>query len=266
MVVMSVSMVKPGTTGLGFCSDAIRDIRYDSPFTAMELRIPWLVKSVKEPDCKETHRRTQRHRAHSDVHVGEPARVHRHRDRSMLISISLAWSAHRVMRCEHRLRCPCCWRQHRYGLCLLEGEEFVGNRRVREVTCDPPAEEATLTSCATGSKQALMLALSQQPVSFTIEADQFFFLFKANVLTTLCGTKLEAYPGLRHRKWHGPPADETQSWSGTWSEQGCTRLQCAKRGAGECGLSSAPPSCPAVTAATEVANLVRDTAGFEERV
>ena len=53
---------------------------------------------------------------------------------------------------------------------------------------------------ATDSEQAPMLALSQQPVSFAIEADQFLFpLYKNGVLTAPCRTKLDhGVPPLRH--------------------------------------------------------------------
>ena len=44
---------------------------------------------------------------------------------------------------------------------------------------------------ATDSEQSLMLALSQQHVPFTIEADQFISLIETGVRTTLCGTKLD---------------------------------------------------------------------------
>ena len=95
-----------------------------------------------------------------------------------------------------------------------------------------------------------MLALSQQPVPFSTEADQFLSSCAGQVFSQRCAERsvtIESYPGLRHRKWHGLPAIEIESWSGTWREQGCTRLQRAKRGGGACGLLSEPPTRPAVT-------------------
>ena len=81
-----------------------------------------------------------------------------------------------------------------------------------------------------------------QSVPITIETEQLsFFMFKTGVLTASSWTKLDHR--VLSRKWRGLLAGETKLSSGIWREQGCTRLQCAKRGADECGLSSAHPSC-----------------------
>ena len=62
-----------------------------------------------------------------------------------------------------------------------------------ELRCWPSVpRDVVFTGVATDSEQALMPALSQQPVSITIVADQpFFLLYKTGVFAAKCGTKLD---------------------------------------------------------------------------
>ena len=83
------------------------------------------------------------------------------------------------------------------------------------------------TDMSTDSKQATMSAVAQQPVSITIEANQYSFqLYSSGVVTASCGTRLD----------HGVLAVGYGSEAGTvywmakssWGEQGCVRLHWAK--------------------------------------
>ncbi|CAE7211553.1 CEP2 [Symbiodinium necroappetens] len=90
-------------------------------------------------------------------------------------------------------------------------------------------------------EQALMDAVSKQPVSVAIEADQMAFqMYKSGVLTKTCGTKLD----------HGVlvvgygTEDGTDywlvknSWGSTWGMDGFVKLERGKPGPGECGIKS----------------------------
>merc|ERR1712079_306157 len=97
--------------------------------------------------------------------------------------------------------------------------------------------------------QALMEAVTQQPVSIAIEADKSAFQFyHRGVLSSHCGTRLDhgvllvGY-GTDNGKDYWKVKD---SWGTNYGENGFIRLERGKGGAGECGLLSGPPSFPVV--------------------
>lgn len=94
------------------------------------------------------------------------------------------------------------------------------------------------------SDQALMDAVSEQPVSIAIEADKRDFqLYKGGVLSGPgCGTQLDHGVLLV-----GYGTDDGKaywkvknSWGATWGEKGYIRLSRGVKGPGECGLESQP--------------------------
>eukprot|EP00406_Dinophysis_acuminata_P082786 CAMPEP_0179252372 /NCGR_PEP_ID=MMETSP0797-20121207/22183_1 /TAXON_ID=47934 /ORGANISM="Dinophysis acuminata, Strain DAEP01" /LENGTH=478 /DNA_ID=CAMNT_0020960205 /DNA_START=31 /DNA_END=1467 /DNA_ORIENTATION=+ len=103
---------------------------------------------------------------------------------------------------------------------------------------------------AQDDEQALMEALSQQPVSVAIEADQKAFqLYKKGVLSSTCGDSLDhgvlavgygVEDGVKYWK-------VKNSWGPSWGDEGYVRIFRGKKGAGECGIK-ANPSYPVVTA------------------
>merc|ERR1712025_1201822 len=96
---------------------------------------------------------------------------------------------------------------------------------------------------------ALAEAVSQQPVSIAIEADQRAFqLYKSGVLTGTCGTKLDhgvlavgygTMDGTDYRK-------VKNSWGASWGDEGYILLEKGKGQAGECGILM-QPSYPVVS-------------------
>merc|ERR1712217_87853 len=102
-------------------------------------------------------------------------------------------------------------------------------------------------------EQALMDAVSKQPVSIAVEADKSAFqLYHGGVLTSRCGTNLDH--GVLAVGYGTEGGNDywkvKNSWGASFGEQGYIRLKRGKAGAGECGLLSGPPSYPVVSGAT----------------
>ena len=91
----------------------------------------------------------------------------------------------------------------------------------------------------TNSDNALMTALSQQPVSVAIEADQKAFqLYSTGVFTAACGTNLDHGVGL---VGYGAMSGTDyyilrNSWGASWGEAGYIRM---KMGKNLCGITDA---------------------------
>jgi len=101
----------------------------------------------------------------------------------------------------------------------------------------------SFTDVATGSVSALMSAVSQQPVSIAIQANQIAFQsYKSGVLTGRCGTRLDhgvvlvgygtdAATGLDYWKVRN-------SWGTSWGESGYIRIE--RSNSDLCGVLDAP--------------------------
>mmetsp|Transcript_119589 Transcript_119589/g.168193 ORF Transcript_119589/g.168193 Transcript_119589/m.168193 type:complete len:459 (+) Transcript_119589:57-1433(+) len=90
-------------------------------------------------------------------------------------------------------------------------------------------------------EQALMDAVSKQPVSVAIEADQMAFqMYKSGVLTKTCGTKLDH--GVLVVGYGTEDGKDywlvKNSWGSTWGMEGFVKLERGKPGPGECGIKS----------------------------
>jgi len=97
--------------------------------------------------------------------------------------------------------------------------------------------------------QAMEEAVSQQPVSIAIEADQMTFqLYHSGVLTAKCGTKLDhGVLAVGYGVLEGTDYWKVKnSWGGSWGKEGYILLEKGKNEAGECGIKM-QPSYPVVS-------------------
>eukprot|EP00929_Paragymnodinium_shiwhaense_P020609 TRINITY_DN1367_c0_g1_i7.p2 TRINITY_DN1367_c0_g1~~TRINITY_DN1367_c0_g1_i7.p2 ORF type:complete len:267 (-),score=82.28 TRINITY_DN1367_c0_g1_i7:296-1063(-) len=94
------------------------------------------------------------------------------------------------------------------------------------------------------SKEDLMSAVAQQPVSIAIEADlPVFQLYKSGVLSGMCGAKLDhgvLVVGYGTDSQGGDYWKVKNSWGTSFGEDGYVRLKRGKGGSGECGILSQP--------------------------
>merc|ERR1712224_854576 len=96
--------------------------------------------------------------------------------------------------------------------------------------------------------QAMEEAVSQQPVSIAIEADQMTFqLYHSGVLTAKCGTKLDhGVLAVGYGTLEGTDYWKVKnSWGESWGKDGYILLEKGKNKAGECGIKM-QPSYPVV--------------------
>jgi len=109
---------------------------------------------------------------------------------------------------------------------------------------------------ATDSKNDLMSAVAQQPVSIAIEADkQVFQLYRDGVLSGMCGAQLDhgvLVVGYGTESNGGDYWKVKNSWGPSWGAEGYILLKRGKVGAqaGECGILTAP-SYPVIKKTSE---------------
>jgi C1A family cysteine protease len=110
---------------------------------------------------------------------------------------------------------------------------------------------ASFTDVPTSDHDAFISALTQQPVSIAIQANQMVFqMYSGGIIMADagCGTDLD----------HGVLAvgfgndGDTQyvivknSWGPEWGEEGYVRLEATESGPGVCGMYTGPPSYPTI--------------------
>ncbi|CAE7348087.1 unnamed protein product [Symbiodinium natans] len=105
---------------------------------------------------------------------------------------------------------------------------------------------------------ALMEAVSQQPVSVAIEADQMAFqLYNGGILTKKCGAKLDhGVLAVGYGTENGVDYWKVKnSWGANWGESGYVRIERGVPKDGECGIKD-QPSYPIVKAKVPTAQAI----------
>ena len=138
------------------------------------------------------------------------------------------------------------WISKNGGLCSEEAYPYVsgdGTTQVCQKSCSviPKSNVASYVSVEP-TDNALMYALSQQPVAIAIEADQRDFqLYKSGVFTGTCGTNLDhGVLAVGYGSEEG--ADYylvKNSWGTTWGDNGYIKLARGPQynnGKGQCGI------------------------------
>ncbi|CEG41164.1 cysteine protease [Plasmopara halstedii] len=146
------------------------------------------------------------------------------------------------------------WIEDNGGICTEDDYEYKAKAQVCR-NCESIVKVTGFQDVNAQDEHALKVAVSQQPVSVAIEADQKAFQFyKSGVFNLTCGTRLD----------HGVlvvgyGSDDGQkfwkvknSWGPSWGEDGYIRLAREENGpAGQCGIASVP-SYPFATMASKI--------------
>jgi KDEL-tailed cysteine endopeptidase len=140
------------------------------------------------------------------------------------------------------------WINHNDGLCIESDYPYTSGDTKTSGTCqttctnDPKSSIKTFVDVKPSSDNDMMIALSKQPVSIAIEADQSEFqLYQSGVFTGKCGTGLDhgvltvGYGSLSGQDYYLVK----NSWSSTWGDGGYIKLGRGHEfngGDGQCGM------------------------------
>jgi len=109
---------------------------------------------------------------------------------------------------------------------------------------------------ATNSEEALMEAVATGPVSVAVCAETLFQLYFGGVMSGLCGASLDhgvLVVGYGTDEKSGKDYWKVKnSWGGNWGEDGYVRMLRGKKGKGQCGILSGPPSYPVIAGSSVV--------------
>jgi len=141
------------------------------------------------------------------------------------------------------------WIEKNKGLCTEDSYPYESGTTTTAGSCQTSCDVVSgsditsFTDVTPKSDEAMMTALSQQPVSIAIEADQKDFqLYKSGVFTGSCGTNLDH--GVL-AVGYGTSEDGTDfykvknSWGTTWGDVGYILLGRGddfNKGSGQCGM------------------------------
>ncbi|CAJ1329640.1 unnamed protein product [Effrenium voratum] len=146
----------------------------------------------------------------------------------------------------------------KYDVCTEQSYPYTAKQgKCHETNCTVGVPKGSIVGFKDVSPKdmdALMEAVSQQPVSVAIEADQTAFqLYKGGILTQECGKKLDhgvllvgygTENGVDYWK-------VKNSWGANWGENGYIRMKRGVPKDGECGIKD-DPSYPVVKKAAEI--------------
>lgn len=147
------------------------------------------------------------------------------------------------------------WTKSNGGLCTESGYPYTSGSTGQKGTCYTTCTKNTnvapksYVDVAKNSDDALMTALSLQPVSIAIQANQpAFQLYKSGVLTGDCGSNLDhGVLAVGYGTWTDGTAyyKVKNSWGTGWGMGGYILIQRGKnQRCGECGILCGPPSYP----------------------
>lgn len=140
------------------------------------------------------------------------------------------------------------WIHNNGGLCSEEEYPYTsgnGKSGICQKKCNiiDGSDITSFNDVIPNSDNAMMYALSQQPVSIAIEADQKEFQFyKSGVFTASCGTNLDhgvLAVGYGTNENNEDYYIVKNSWSSTWGQNGyiyLARGSSYNNGAGQCGM------------------------------
>jgi C1A family cysteine protease len=125
------------------------------------------------------------------------------------------------------------------GICSEQDYRYVGRDQTCKKGCKSVGKVKSYTDVQQGSEDQLLQAVTKQPVSVAIEADQQAFQFySGGVFSAACGTQLDH--GVL-AVGYGSQGSQNywivkNSWGASWGESGYIRMV---RGKNECGISLA---------------------------
>jgi len=135
------------------------------------------------------------------------------------------------------------WIKGNGGLCSESSYPFTSSSGKSTGSCSSSCSTVSGTDVSSytdvaHTESALMTALSQQPVSVAIEADQSAFMYySSGVLTGTCGTSLDhgvLAVGYGTDASYGDYWLVKNSWDTTWGEDGYVRIE--RDGSDKCGI------------------------------
>ena len=140
------------------------------------------------------------------------------------------------------------WIEKNGGLCLETEYPYTSGDSKSSGTCEntcevfEDSEIKQYVDVPANSDEAMMTALTQQPVSIAIQADQKDFqLYKSGVFTETCGTKLDH--GVLVVGYGSSNGEDyyliKNSWGTTWGDEGYIKLGRGaeyNEGKGQCGM------------------------------
>ncbi|OWZ21626.1 Papain-like cysteine protease C1 [Phytophthora megakarya] len=135
------------------------------------------------------------------------------------------------------------WIEDHGGICSEDEYEYKAKAQVCR-KCESVVKVTGFQDVNPQDEHALKVAVSQQPVSVAIEADQKAFQFyKAGVFNLTCGTRLDhGVLAVGYGTDNGQKFWKVKnSWGPSWGEQGYIRMSREENGpAGQCGIASVP--------------------------